>query len=147
MVKFNDAAMMRGKLEVKVFKAGKLAEEWVEENLIVNMARTQMARLLGGDGANREITKIAFGTNGGTPVVDDQAITNAYTKDISSVSYPDETSVQFDWELETDEGNGMAVMEFGLMCANDALFSRRVRVNPIYKADDISIEGHWTISF
>jgi hypothetical protein len=49
--------------------------------------------------------------------------------------------------LETDEDNGQAIMELGLMCADDALFSRRVRTNPIHKADDISIEGHWIISF
>jgi hypothetical protein len=144
---FKDVSMMKGKLEVKIFKAGKLIEEWKEENLIVNLARTQMSHLIGGDGEDREISQIAFGTNGTTPVVADQTITNAYVKDISEVSFPDETSVQFDWELDTDENNGQAIMEFGLMCANDALFSRRVRTNPIHKADDISIEGHWIISF
>jgi hypothetical protein len=147
MIKFIDAVEAHGKFEFKVFKAGKLVEEGIEENLIVNLARTQMAHLIGGDGEDREITQIAFGTNGKEPVVADQTITGAYVKDISAVSYPNETSIQFDWELETGEDNGMAIMEFGLMCADDALFSRRVRANPIHKADDISIEGHWTISF
>jgi hypothetical protein len=147
MIIFNDVSMMKGKLETRVFRAGGLIEERVEENLIVNLARTQMSRLIGGDGEGREIAQIAFGTNGATPVVSDETIANAYTKEFSAVSFPDEASVQFDWVLETGEDNGQAIMEFGLLCADGALFSRRVRVNPIHKEDDISIEGRWTISF
>jgi hypothetical protein len=142
-----DMVTMHGKLEVRVFKAGKLIEEWIEENLILDLAKTQMSHLLGGDGEDRQITRIAFGTNGTNPIVTDTEITNAFTTEISAVSFPDEVSVRFDWELETGENNGMAIMEFGLMCADGVLFSRRVRTKPIHKADDISIEGRWTISF
>jgi hypothetical protein len=142
-----DSAFLRGKLEVKVFRNGALIDRVCEQNLIVNGARTQMSRMLSGDFTGRKIAAIAFGTSGAEPTVDDYAITDEYKKDITAVSFPDTASVQFDWELETGEYNGKAVMEFGLFCADGALFARRVRENPIYKEDDISIEGHWTISF
>jgi hypothetical protein len=46
--------------------------------------------------------------------------------------------VTISWELLTSEDNGQAIMEFGLVCADNTLFSRRVRANPIYKEADIS---------
>jgi hypothetical protein len=147
MVNFSEAANLHGKLEVKVFKSGKLVDSFVEDNLIVNGARTQMSHLIAGDFSGRKVSQIAFGTSGTEPTVDNQTITNPFVKNINAASYPTATSVKFDWDLGTSEDNGAAIMEFGLLCDDGTLFSRRVRTNPINKADDISIEGHWTISF
>lgn len=138
---------MKGILRITVRRKGEVVEEWEDHNLIVNGARNQAARLFAGDGENRAIAKIAFGTSGTTPAVTDTEITGAYTKAVTGFSFPDVGQVQTNWELGTSENNGMAIMEFGLLSADGTLLCRKVRENPIYKEADISIEGHWTWIF
>lgn len=138
---------MTGILRITVRKGGEVVEEWEDHNLIVNGARNQAARLFAGNGENRAIAKIAFGTSGTAPAVTDTEITDAYTKAVSGFSFPDVGQVQTNWELGTSENNGMAIMEFGLLSADGTLLCRKVRENPIYKESDISIEGHWTWIF
>jgi len=149
---FRDKQMLQGILEYKVYRHGKngekeLVETFVDKNLIVNGARNQMARLIGGDIQERYITKIALGTSNTAPTVDDTQITNAFMKDVTGFAYPAMGQVTVVWELLTMENNGMAILEFGLVCEDNTLFSRRIRTNPIHKEEDISIEGLWTIIF
>jgi hypothetical protein len=143
--RFNDRQDLRGVLCYKVYRhrgeAKELIDEIEDDNLIVNGARNQMARLIAGDFAERNITKISFGANGAEPTVNDAVITGAFTKDVSGFIYPAMGQVTIAWSLLTSEDNGQAIMEFGLVCEDDTLFSRRVRADPIYKAADISIEG------
>lgn len=134
---------LRGIFELIVKKDGKVIETYRDDNLIVNGARNQAARLFAGDGANRAIANIAFGTSGSAPAVTDTAITGAYTKAVSGFEYPETGQVQTNWELGTSENNGMAIMEFGLLSADGTLLCRKVRERPINKETDISIEGHW----
>lgn len=134
---------LRGMFELIVKKDGKVIETHCDNNLIVNGARNQAARLFAGDGTNRAIAKIAFGTSGAAPVVTDMVITDSYTKAVSGFEYPDIGQVQTNWILNTDENNGMAIMEFGLLSADGTLLCRKVREKPINKEADISIEGHW----
>jgi hypothetical protein len=150
-VRFHERQELRGILEYRVYRhrgeAKELVGEFKDENLIVNGARNQMARLIAGNFTNRNIAKISFGTSGTAPSVDNTLITNAFTKSVSGFTYPAMGQVTAAWNLLTSEDNGQAIMEFGLVCADDTLFSRRVRNNPIYKESDISIEGQWTIIF
>jgi hypothetical protein len=148
-LRFKDNQQTRGILRYKVFKNGVLVEETEEKNLIVTVGRTQMAHLLAGDLTGKQIAKISFGTNGTTPVLADTIITNPYTKNISGFSYPAAGQVQFNWNLTTAEANGKAILEFGLICADTTLFSRRIRESgkPINKESDISLEGQWIIIF
>jgi hypothetical protein len=150
-VRFQDRQEMRGILTYKVYhhqgEFKELIEEFEDKNLIVNGARNQMARLIAGNFTNRNITKISFGTNGAAPTVADTTITNAFTKNVTGFTYPEMGQVTISWNLLTSEDNGQAIMEFGLVCADNTLFSRRIRTNPIYKESDISIEGQWTIIF
>lgn len=134
---------VRGIFELIVKKDGTVIETYRDDNLIVNGARNQAARLFAGDGANRAIAKIAFGTSGTAPAVTDTVITDAYTKDVSGFEYPDIGQVQTNWILNTDENNGMAIMEFGLLSQDGTLLCRKVREKSINKEADISIEGHW----
>ena len=134
---------LRGIFELIVKKDGKVIETYRDDNLIVNGARNQAARLFAGDGTNRAITNIAFGTSGSAPAVTDTAITDAYTKAVSGFEYPETGQIQTNWELATSENNGMAIMEFGLLSADGTLLCRKVREKPINKEADISIEGHW----
>jgi hypothetical protein len=145
--RFIEHGEMRGILEVRVFKDGKLVDRFEERNLIVNAARVQMAHLIAGDVGERSIKFISFGTSGGTPQPSDTTITNAYTKEVSGFEYPAMGQCQVNWELSTSEANGKAIMEFGLLTEDETLFCRRVRTTPINKEADISLEGTWTIIF
>jgi hypothetical protein len=143
------ARPLKGILRYKVFKNGILLEDVEEQNLIVTLGRTQMAHLLAGDLTGKQVTKIAFGTSGTAPALSDTQITNDFTKKLLGFSYPAAGQVKFNWNLTTAEANGKAILEFGLICEDLTLFSRRVRESgkPIYKESDISLEGDWTIIF
>jgi hypothetical protein len=138
---------LKGIFELKVFKSGKMIEHTREENLIVDGARVQMAHLIAGEGVNRQIAKIAFGTSGVAPTVNDTAITNPFKKAISGFTYPEAGQVTFSWNLSTAEDNGQEILEFGLLCADETLFARRTRTKPVNKESDISMQGNWTIVY
>jgi hypothetical protein len=140
---------LKGILEYRIFRNGELVEDVREENLIVNVGRTQMAKMLAGEFTKRNITQIAFGTSGTAPALPNTSITSPYKKAISGFEYPGIGQVRFNWTLTTAEANGKAILEFGLICADDVLFSRRIRESgkPINKESDISLEGSWTIIF
>jgi hypothetical protein len=144
-----DQKPMKGILKYKVFKNGALIETIEEENLIVNGAREQLAKLIAGNFPGRNITKIALGVSNVAPSVNDGTLTNAYEKNIDGYSFPAMGQTQFDWSLTTSEANGKAILEFGLITEDGTLFSRRIRENgkPINKENDISIIGQWIIIF
>jgi hypothetical protein len=144
----------------------RLIEEYVDDNLIVNMARDQMARLIAGEFDDRNITTIGFGTDDTKPAVGDTKLTDAFMKALNGYELPETMKnsdgdtvpmrgqVQFNWSLETGEANGKAIREFGLFCKDGTLFARRRRekvggepADPIYKEADITLEGTWTIIF
>jgi hypothetical protein len=146
---FTEYQPMKGMLHYKVFKNGALLEEVEEQNLIVTVGRTQMACLLAGDLTGKQVTRISFGTNGTAPALSDTKITNDFTKKLLGSSYPAAGQVKFNWNLTTAEANGKAILEFGLICEDLTLFSRRIRESgkPINKESDISLEGEGTIIF
>jgi hypothetical protein len=145
--RFKEPAPVRGDFHIRVYWRGKLIEEYEEHNLIVNSARLAMTKLVAGAGTGKNINRIAFGTNGNIPVAGDTAITSPYTKNISSISYPANNKVEFAWSLGTDEANGKAISEFGLLCADGSLFARKSRTKPLNKDSDIAIDGQWIIIF
>jgi hypothetical protein len=142
----SEAVRLSGRLQVEVFRHGALVERWAEENMIVSSARAALAALIGGTGAGKTIARIGFGTNGLGPSPDDSAMTNSYVKLIGGVAYPAQGQVRFSWSLAESEANGKIIREFGLLCSDGALFSRKVR-GVIEKESDISLSGTWTITF
>ena len=143
---------LKGVLAYKVYKhvGGEriLIEEVIDNNLIVDMAREQMAHLIAGDTvANRKMAKIGFGLNGNDAVVADEGLLSAFIKNLDGYEFPVRTQVRFNWSLSISEANGMAIREFGLFMLNNALFARRTRNTPLNKESDISLEGTWTIIF
>lgn len=135
-----------GMLEVAIFKNGQLFDFWKDQNLVVNEARTMLAQLVAGDSAGSAITKIGFGV-GSTPAdPDDTSLSSAYVRNLTGHSYPEAGKVRFEFALNTSEANGLTIREFGLITADNRLFSRKVR-GGIEKNDDISLEGVWTITF
>jgi hypothetical protein len=146
MIREHENVPVRGDFRMRVYRRGKLIEDYGGHNLIVDGARPAMARLIAGDIGGR-IAAIAFGTKGGTPTPEDTEITGAFSKAITGFSYPAPGQVEVAWNLSVSEANGLAIVEFGLCCADGALFARKTRENPILKADDISIDGQWLIIF
>jgi hypothetical protein len=147
MEKFTERVSLRGVFEMRKYKSRKLIEEFTDNNLIVNIAKEQMAYLVAGETPGRYITQIAFGTSNTEPDPTDAVITGQLAKAVSGHSYPGSGRVRFDWELLTSEANGMAIREFGLLTGDGKLFARKTRTNPINKESDISVEGSWTIIF
>jgi hypothetical protein len=136
---------MRGYFNMRVFKRGKLIEEYREKNMIVAGARTVAALHLMGDCEGGHIAKIAFGTSGNIPTPGDTAITNPFIKPLLSATLLTPTQVEFKWSLPTGEANGKKIIEFGLLCENETLFARKVRSEAIPKEPDITLEGEWII--
>lgn len=136
-----------GRFILNVFRNGELVERVDESNLIVIGSRVTHARLLGGDVANRSLTKIAFGTSGTAPVDANTAITAPFEKTFDLVSYPAANQVQFDFSLGSSENNGVAIMEFGLLTAGGVLYARKVRTVALNKESDLSFSGSWIINF
>ncbi len=140
------AAIMRGILVIEVRRKGVLVDVFTDDNLIVNGAKIQLAHLIGGDGANRHITHFGAGIGLSPASPDNVTLQRAVWKPISSVSYPNAGTAQFNWNLTTADANGLALTEFGLRCADGTLFSRKQRA-AINKASDIALSGTWTILF
>jgi hypothetical protein len=145
-MKIVDTVGLKGIFEIKVYKKGSLIDTYREDNMIMNIAKEALAKLIGGDGSGKTITKIGFGTNGSGPTPEDTTLTNAYIKNITSKTYPQVNQVRFTWSLATSEANGKSIREFGLICSDNTLFARKTR-GVIEKSDDISLEGSWTIIF
>lgn len=141
-----DEATLRGEFVMRVYRKGELIEEYVDKNMIMNVAKDAMARLIGGSGTGKTITKIGFGTNTTAPTPDNTALTDAYSKNVSGVTYPATGLVSFGWSLSTSEANGKAIAELGLICSDGTLFARKVR-GVINKDADLSLDGTWTILF
>lgn len=147
-MKENAAPVGTFHLKVIEDKTGKVLEEYTERNLIVTNGKQALSKLIGGGdpGYDKRVTQISFGTDGTAPEAGDTGITAPFTKNIGSVTYPDNTSVVFNWSLATSEANGKAIQEFGLLCIDNTLFARRTRA-VINKTSDLRLEGTWKIQF
>jgi hypothetical protein len=146
-IQFRETLPIRGTFTMRVFRRGLLIEEYRDHNLIVSGAQAAAAHLLAGDGAGKQITKIAFGISGNIPTPDDTEITSPFIKAVSAFSYPAPGQVEFEWKLQSNEANGKAILEFGLLCEDGTLFARKIRQEAIPKDADISLEGEWVIIF
>jgi hypothetical protein len=144
---FDPAQKGRGIFTLDIYRRGELIEHFVDDNLIVDQGRTNITRLLGGDGANLQIAQIGFGISNAVAVPGNTALTGSYVKAIDSHSYPSATSVLFNFSLAVGEANGMAIYEFGLLTASGLLHARKVRGGPLMKASDLSLTGTWQLLY
>lgn len=145
-MKFKDGRKPKGVFKLKVFKDGELFEEYEDLNLIVNGGRDAIVKLIGAGTAGKVVDKISFGTDGTNPVLTDTAITGPFTKAIAGVTYPANETAEFEFVLLESENNGVTIREFGLLCNDNTLFSRKVRA-AIVKTASIRLEGFWSITF
>ena len=142
----NDQITLRGQLSITLHRAGQQPQTITEHNMIMTAAKSALARLIAGQGSGKNINRIAFGTNGVSPTPNDQAISEAYTKAVSAITFPTEGQARFAFTLSESEANGLNIRELGLLCADGTLFARKVR-GLIEKTSDLSITGSWTIIF
>jgi len=144
-VKLTDRMPMHGILRVRVFRKGKLVDRREDRNLIVSGGRTAAAALVAGMGKDKHISKIAFGTNGLPPTPDDTEITGAFVKGFSDITFPQVGLASFHWELTETEANGLKIIEFGLLCEDGTLWSRKIWEDALKKGPYISLSGEWLI--
>ena len=133
-------------LQIICSKTGRIIENYVDNNLVLNGGRTAVMRLLGAGDTGKQLTQIAVGTNGTTPVGTDSAITGAFTKALGTATYPSANSVSFPFQIGAGEANGIAIQEFGILCTDNTVFARKVRA-VINKNSDIILNGNWVIQF
>ncbi|MDR2891586.1 MAG: hypothetical protein LBV80_00645 [Deltaproteobacteria bacterium] len=145
-MRLEDAASLRGCLELSITRHGQEIEHYRDDNMIMSSARDALARLIGGDGAGKVVTQIGVGEDDFGPNPNDTKLTNAFIKKLTSHSYPATGSVVFAFSIGPAEANGKTIREFGLICGDGSLFARKTR-GAIEKADDIEITGTWTINF
>lgn len=143
----NEVLYGTGMFHVEVIEVDtqKVIESFEEKNLVVTLGKTNLVKLLGGDAAGKKISKIGVGTSSTPPTITDNALTGSFIKAISGVTYPDANSVMFSWSLETTEGNGMTIREFGLLNDDNTLCARKVRTD-IVKTSAVRLVGTWKIS-
>lgn len=116
-----------------------------DHNLIVTGGYKAVAEALAGiQGAS--IASVAIGTNGTAPASSDTGITDAAIVEVQSVEFPTPATVRFNFTIGYNDANGMAIREFGLITADERLFSRKVR-EAIEKTEAMTIVGQWDIKF
>lgn len=141
----NEIINVKGAVHLKVYKGGVLIEDVTQDNLIVNVGRQSLARLLGEADSDKRVSNIGFGT-ASTPVAGTQtSLENPFLKALDGVSYAG-TTASFQFTLAESENNGVTIREFGLFSNDNTIFSRIIR-NPIAKTSDIRLEGVWSITF
>jgi hypothetical protein len=140
-----DTIQAKGTVYLKVYKGGELIEDSVQDNLIVNVGKQSLAKLLGSADTQKRVANIGFGTASTPPAGSQTSLENPFTKALDGVAYFG-TSVGFTFTLAESENNGVTIREFGLFSVDGTMFSRIVR-NPIAKTSDIRLEGGWNITF
>lgn len=138
---------LRGIFSMRVLgKDGRVVAEYRDDNMIVNLARQALAMLVSEGSPDKIISQFAVGTGTDVATPADTTLTNIYANQLVGHEFPENGVVKFLWRLGYDEANGLDISEFGLLCADGSLFSRKVRES-IYKASDIAFEGEWSIIF
>lgn len=142
----DEAIKAKGAVDIRVIKDGIEIDRLQDNNLVVTLGKTNIAKLLGGDAAGVAITKIAVGTSSAPAAVGNNAITGAFSKALIGASYPTVNSVMFSFDIDNAEANDMTIWEFGLLNDDDILFARKVRDTAIEKTAAIRLVGTWTIT-
>ena len=134
---------IKGVLSLQFFEKGALIREEKANNLIVTGGYNALLSALKGD-ADKYIHKVQMGTRGTAPVAGDTAITGAIDITIISKTVVGSKLV-ITFEIGSSLGNGTTISEFGLICNDGTLFSRKAWA-PFTKISDLTINGTWEIN-
>ena len=132
-----------GVLELRFFLKGNLVETKKEKNLIVDSGYNALFSAMAGV-TGKNITKVQCGSNGIAPTSGDTEITDAVDLTIVNI-IASLSSLVITFQLGSGDANGLTISEFGTICADGTLFSRK-SWTPFLKISDLSVEGTWTIS-
>ena len=146
----NNGMELSGRIEFQIIDAntGKLIDEFTEHNIITDIGYNSVAKMLAGE-QNLHIDRIIIGENYAPPAATDTVNTisdNQLVLPFSSIEHPDEFSVRFNFRIFGHVGNGISMVEFGLLTADGRLFSRLVRTQIIEKSDQVEILGGYIIN-
>ena len=142
---FSEALQAVGTLHVKVKRRGRVAEEWKEHNIVVDVGKTREAELLAGT-STAAIKYVGVGTGTAAASVLDTGLADCAYTEVTSAEVGN-SKVRFDFKVDSKTANGLKISEFGLFAADKVMFSHRVRKGTIDKDDETEIEGDWTIQF
>ena len=149
---FIDTPKCRGEFHVEVRRNGKIIDEYADHNLVVDGGRVRLAELAAGL-SQKHITQIGIGEGLAPEDETDTELVNQVLFPITRASVT-ERDARFEFTIGEEQANGMSVSEFGLFCADDTMFSHRVRLNEetgkvaaIDKMSDIEITGYWILHF
>ena len=136
----------KGEFHIDVLKNGRIVQTISDHNMVVDVGRIRLAELAAGTKANQHITQIGLGSGSETEDASDISLTNQTLLPLSGVTVTGR-DVRFDFFVDTDQANGLQVHEFGLFCADNTMFSHRVRSGVIEKENDIQLKGYWILHF
>ena len=145
MYKMNDQNKLSGELTLKVYRNGALIEEFAEKNLILSTGKELLAKLLAGT-IEDKITHVGMGSRLDEPVPGDTMLTNMVMVPVTDVEISGQAAI-FSVVVDNQTANGLDSGECGLLSGHGTLFSRRVRVKPLPKDEEIYFSGTWTIRF
>lgn len=134
---------LKGVLELRFFLNGILQSIKKENNLIVDSGFYNLFLSLSGT-TGYSIDRIQCGDNGATPVPGNTVITHPVDLTILT-STSTINSLTLTFQLGSGDANGLTISEFGIICADDSLFSRK-SWTPFLKSSALTVEGTWVIS-
>lgn len=153
----------RGEVEIvaKNVRTGETKVVLSDKNLVVDLARENMSRLIAGDSnssGERYVTKMSWGTGGhdplnpSTPIPPTSGDTGLNSelgtpgKKTVTYDFPNSTTVRFQAELAESEANGQGLSEVGLWTDDEVLFARKT-FGLITKSSSFSFIFKWKILF
>ena len=131
---------------------GNVFREIEDFNLEVNLGKSNLVLLLGGDASGYPLAGIGVGTDNTPAAVTDTGLTGAFTKALNTggtvMTYTSgsPSTVTTGFKIDTTEAVGMTIWEFGLFDAGGNLNARKVLSTSIVKTNTFAIEGTWTIT-
>lgn len=140
-----DQTNVKGSLELEIFYKEKPMKRICENNLIVDLGKELLAKLLGGF----SIEKIAFvgvGTNGTKAEGDNGSLAGQVLIPVMQANVSG-SSVVFRFNIDETTANGIEIREFGLFGSEGTMFARRISETALAKDPEMRIEGNWTIQF
>jgi hypothetical protein len=145
-----DIASLSGRLTLQVFRmidGLKILIACYDSNNLITISGLQLVTyLLSGEPGNNKVTKVGVGDGTDPTHKSDVGLSNAYIKDIDYYTFDAENIINYKISMDTGDGNGLNISEFGLFSGDEQLFARRIQTPVIPKDSDIIIEGNWTVS-
>lgn len=118
---------MKGHIVTKRYDHGRLVDVIEVNNLVVDLALTSVAYMIGGHSGSYAVNAVGFGTGTGAPAPGDTQLSSSgsrFFRAFDSVSYPTSSQVQFAWSIDGGRDAsavGVTINEMGLFCNTAAL--------------------------